>query len=234
MKCTKSILPFSVIVMVLVLASVACKKTNQAPATNQKTTTITLDTSKIEEALRKFSALSPSTKGKAAILDTIRRDAIAMGYNEQACYLAMDLARGQADRGNLDSARFYFEEARPFCFEPLYDKTLPATFLSEYASFYHSLRSDFMAANQGYYEALSYLKDNNLMETDLTVALYMFLAITQEKLGHLDQAFDYLKEGEALALKLGSKQVLAGIRKVANLRWLYLCLKKPLKYRAKK
>src|SRR5688500_3423017 len=118
MKCTKSILPFSVIVVVLILASVACKKINQEPTTDQKTTTITLDTSKIEEALRKFSALPPGTKGKAAILDTIRMDAIAMGYNEQACYLAMDLARGQADRGNLDSARFYFEEARPFCFEP--------------------------------------------------------------------------------------------------------------------
>ena len=152
----------------------SCKNKTDPTLSTISTDSLKLDTGKIHAALRAYDSLPPETKGKAKILDSIRQEAIAMGYNEEACFLSLDLARGQADRGNLDSARIYFEEARQFCNNPLFDKTLPATFLSEYASFYHSLRSDFVAANQGYYEALSYLKENNLTETDLTVALYLF------------------------------------------------------------
>lgn len=209
MESGKAILLF--FMLTCFFGSVGCKNKVKPVATNLTTDSLRLDTGKIHSALRAFDALPGETKGKAKMLNDIRQDAIAMGYNEEACYLSLDLARGQADRGNLDSARIYFEEARPFCNDPLFDKTLPATFLSEYASFYHSLRSDFVAANQGYYEALSYLKENNLTDTELTVALYLFLAVTQEKLGHLDEAFKYLREGEELALKLGTKQVLAGI-----------------------
>src|SRR5688572_17474095 len=142
MKFLKDIILYKIIFIGLFLVCAGCQKNQPLPEVNEKEERMLPDTARIHQALRNFDALPPDTKGKASILDEIRQEAISMGYNEEACYLSMDLARGQADRGNLDSARIYFEEARPFCNEPLFDKTLPATFLSEYASFYHSLRSD--------------------------------------------------------------------------------------------
>jgi signal transduction histidine kinase len=203
---------FPIIILLLLTAGIGCRERKPLPEANTTKDRAGMDTAKIGAALRQFDALPPGTKGKAAILERIRNEAVAMGYNDQACLLSMDLARGQADRGNFDSTLYYYEYARPYCYKPLFDKSLPAVYLTEYATFYHGLKSDYEAANKYYYEALGYLKANGMGEHEIVTSLYYFLHANQVKLGHYDQALAYLKEGEQLALKLHSKEGLPAIR----------------------
>src|SRR5687767_10017944 len=104
-----------IILFTFLLLVMSCNDQGKTIAKDQTSKQHLPDTAKIEEALRKFSALPPGTRGKAAILEAIRNDAIAIGYNEQACFLSMDLARGQIDRGNFDSALHYYNMAKPYC-----------------------------------------------------------------------------------------------------------------------
>jgi signal transduction histidine kinase len=168
-----------------------------------------LDTARIEQALREYFQRSPEG---GTLPVGIVEEAIAMGYNDRVCQLFMDFARYQADQGNLDSTRHYYELARLYCHQPLYDKTLPASFLTEYGAFYHSLRSDNVAANNSYYEALNYLRANNLTRNKITIGIYLYLFATQEHLGNPEQALQYLKEAEKLAIELDVRNALISVR----------------------
>src|SRR5687767_1004179 len=100
---------FPILFFLCLIAGVGCRERKPPPAASSVKSIAGMDTGKIGAALREFDALPPGTKGKAAILERIRNEAVAMGYNDQACLLSMDLARGQADRGNFDSTLYYYE-----------------------------------------------------------------------------------------------------------------------------
>jgi two-component system NarL family sensor kinase len=210
MHTMKSLLP--IFFLLSLFADTGCRERKSAPIANSVQSIAGMDTGRIGAALRAFDVLPPDTKGKPAILERIRNEAVAMGYNDQVCLLSMDLGRGQADRGNFDSTLHYFQYARPYCFKPLLDKSLPAIYLTEFATFYYGLKSDYEAANKCYYEALTYLKANDMGDHEMVVSLYYFLHANQVRLGHYDQALAYLREGERIAVKTNSEQGLPAIR----------------------
>lgn len=189
----------------LAISALACQDRNNTSQNKPKDPR--LDTAALHKKLRQYEALFEANgQGQYGMLQGILHDAIAMGYNDQACFLSMDFARHHADRANFDSSLYYYNKARPYCNKPLYDSTLPAAFLAEFGAFYYSLRSDHVGANKCYYDALQYLKENKLDENELTITLCVFLFGTQQKLGNHNQALQYLKEGEKMAQKLNSKQ----------------------------
>jgi two-component system, NarL family, sensor kinase len=196
----------SFLLIFITVMALACQRPKNG-ASQRKPDTSPLDTAIIHKKLREYEAVyAANGPGQYDMLQNILKDAIAMGYNDQACFLSMDFARHHADRTNFDSSLYYYNKARQYCNKPLYDSSLPAAFLAEFGAFYYSTRSDYLGANKCYYDALHYLKENKLDENELTITLCVFLFETQQKLGHHKQALEYLKEGEQMARKLHSKQ----------------------------
>jgi two-component system, NarL family, sensor kinase len=212
MKLLKRSILVAVTAMLGVVMFAGCKSNNGREEKEPSENTRVLDTAKIEAELRKDYALSPDDPKKGPALRAVLKDAMGMGYNDQVCNVLMEFGRRYADQGKFDSSLYYYQMARKYCFKPLYDKTLPAAYLAEFGAFYHSMRSDNVAANNSYYEALQYLKANNLTEQPITIGLYIYLFGTQEKLGHPEQALSYLKEAERLAIKLKSEMALIVVR----------------------
>ena len=188
-------------------------KKQAAPQINNKPDPA-LDTASIHQDLREYEALDLSIADPAGgeRFRKILKKSEAMGYHDQTCQLLMDFAHSHANRGNLDSTLYYYEKAKPYCNQPIFDKTLPASFLTEFGAFYHSLRSDNVAANRSYYQALNYLKKHNLTENKLAINLYLYLFATQEQLGHPEQALAYLKNADSLAVKLNIVQAIIAVR----------------------
>lgn len=197
-----------VVALMLHILSTSCRTDNKSSVPRRKA----IDTAGIDALLRKQMAMPVSDPGKETLLRSIIKKSIETGYNDKACYLLMDIASHHIERGNFDSGLHYYNMAKDYCFNPVFDKITPAAFLSEFGAYYHSLRGNFIAANNCYYQALSYLKTNNLTENELTINLYIYLAGTQERLGRHDQAMQYLEAGEQLAIRLHSTQALIAIR----------------------
>ena len=194
------------------LAVAGCMTKQDTPHSNSQDSAsgAQLDTGRIEKAVRAQALLPASEKEHA--LRKILSEAIAVGYNDRTCRVLMDIGEHHTDHGNLDSTLYYFQRAKDYCNKPIYDSTLPAAYLIEFGAFYHSLRSDHVAANSSYYQALNYLKANKLTENELTILVYIYLLGTQEILGHHAQALTYIKEAEKLAIKLDSKKALIAVR----------------------
>ena len=202
---------FYFLIFLATLCVAGCSENNDAKKVADQPITIP-DTAQILSRLRTHdSMLAVNAPGRDTFLRSILNDAIRMKYNDEACNLLMDYARYYTDQGNFDSSLHYYNQAREYCNKPIFDKTLPAAYLAEFGAFYHSLRTDYVSANKAYYDALEYLKANDLTRSEMTVLLYIFLQGTQEELGHHDQALQYLQEGEKLAKEIGSKQALVGI-----------------------
>jgi signal transduction histidine kinase len=207
-------------VVVLSPMITSCGEKKQPPAANISKAQLPIDTAVIHGKLRRYYAIYPGdTATKEAVGRSLLNELVKMGYNDKTCGLLMDIARAHADKGNFDSSRYYFELAKPYCDKPVFDKTLPAAFLTEFGAFYYSMRSDNVAANNSYYGALQYLKGKGLTDNELTINIYLYLFATQEKLGHPEQGLTYLKEAEKLAVKLNSQQALIAVR--TNLGYYY-------------
>src|SRR5688572_25140623 len=171
MRAIKQLFPGVAIILVFLLTTAGCERKQHTRPAKLSNTKTKLDTARIHTALRKYDALEPEIADttKAKQLKKILQESIAMGYNDQVCTLLMDIARSHASRGDFDSTLHYFNQARPYCNKPNFDKTLPAEFLADLGAFYHSLRSDEVAANNSYYQALNYLKAKHLTENTLTI-----------------------------------------------------------------
>ena len=214
MRTFRQLISGATIFLVFLLTTAGCESKKHTSLKNPSQARSTLDTAKIQAALRKFDAQDPGVADsiKSKQLKKILQQSIAMGYNDQACTLLMDIARAHASRGDFDSTFHYFNQARTYCNNPNFDKTLPAAFLADLGAFYSSLRSEEIAANKSYYQALNYLKAKNLTENTLTIKLYLYLFYTQEKLGNPERGLSYLKEAEKLALKLNYIPALISVR----------------------
>lgn len=206
---------FSTLICILgLLAQTGCNGRKKLPPANPDNRQSFPDSTAINREVRKYESLhSDFADPKASRqLRKILQESIAAGYNDQACSLLMEIARFHAAQGNFDSTLHYFNKARPYCNKPIFDKTLPAAFLADLGAFYHGLRSDEVAANKSYYQALRYLKARNLTANTLTIKLNLYMFATQEKLGHPERGLTYLKDAEALALKLNFIPALIAVR----------------------
>jgi len=189
-----------------------CRENKVGHIANHTGRSSTMDTAKIHAALRRQAQLPMGSPERESVLRAILAESIAIGYNDKVCYLMMDFATHYAERGNMDSTREYYAQAQQYCFSPVFDRTLPASWLIESGAYYHSMRSDYISAYNNYYQALRYLRAQKLTENELSINLYIYLISIQEHLGRHKQALAYLIEGERLALKLHSMQALIAIR----------------------
>ncbi len=219
MKNIKPALSFFLFGIVTMLVFVHCSDREQNKPTQAQSKNV-LDTAGINQRSRDNDSLkSADDKIRNAALMNLLAESISMGYNDKACNIYLDIARSHADAGNFDSTLHYYNLAKNYCNKPVYDKTLPAVYLTEFGAFYHGLQSDNVSANQRYYDALKYLEANDLTNNELTINIYLYLFATQEKLGNPEQGLKYLKDGEALAIKLNSMQALIAVR--TNLGYYY-------------